>query len=194
MPSSSGLQRALSFSSAFFSLASTVTLRPARPMSVCCTTLSVRKNAAAWGSYKPRRLSSDSAVSDVRVISERYRRIDWTWPPSSWLANCRGVMLSTIVRTGRSDASGASEATAKVAPAPPSKRAVNAMVSCLGWRCTRSAAKAKASCAAWISRYFKILAPLSGGDALRRYAPDCNVGATKIESLAPKGRRRGLAV
>ena len=71
VPSSSGAQRALSLSRAWLSLASTVTVRPARPSTCARNVGSVRRKAAARGSSTPRRASSASAVSLARVASER---------------------------------------------------------------------------------------------------------------------------
>ena len=71
-PSSSALQRALSFCKVFCLLASALTKRPLRPSSKRAFG-SERKNRAADGSSTPKRRSRLSAVSEARVRSERYR-------------------------------------------------------------------------------------------------------------------------
>ena len=72
VPLSSGAQRAVRRTRLWSSVVSAETRRPARPSKFWRTVLSERKNAAAAGSATPMRCSSDSAVSLLRVCSDRY--------------------------------------------------------------------------------------------------------------------------
>ena len=101
-----------------------MTVRPARLKSSERALLSLRRKAAAAASSMFRRRSSVSAVSELRVISVRYRLNWWSSSASTWACDGSGCTTSTIWRTGRSDASGASGATPKaVTPVPSNKTA-----------------------------------------------------------------------
>jgi hypothetical protein len=132
--SSSVGQRMLSLSSCWLSLASTVTFLPARPARMLREFASLRRKAAAALSSMFRRLSRESAVSLLRVLSVRNSLKRKSLSESAWTCVGTDCTASSTWRTGRSAASGAMGATPKAVTPVPSSRAARVAVTRLGWR------------------------------------------------------------